>query len=195
MKSKRGMIRYVIVFIIFFVSVDAIGQPRCELKSCKIEYEFFDGINSGYKTLIFTDSGLIEKLIITAKTDTSKMPAEMKLMFKEMPREVKQLKIQTRNNVFLIDLISMTGEKQRRYHTGFQLPGPLLSKIGNDTFLQKTCEVYDVKVSKIWYWKGVAIKKELAFNEGGMIYERAISIDENYIIKKDEFKVPVNVKF
>lgn len=195
MKSKQGMIRYIIGLIIFFVSVDAIGQPKCELKSCKIEYEFFDGINSGYKTLIFTDSGLIGKLLITAKTDTSKIPAEMKLMVTEIPHEVKQLKIQTRDSVFLIDLISMTGEKQRRYHTGFQLASPLLNKIGTDIFLQKTCEVYDAKVSKIWYWKGVVIKKELAFKEGGMIYERAISIDENHIIKKDEFKVPVNVKF
>lgn len=189
------MIRYAIAFITFLSSLNAMGQPRCELKSCKIEYEFFDGINSGYKTVIFTDSGLIDKQIIIAKTDSSKIPAEMKLMMKDLPDQVRQLKIQTRDSVFLIDLISMNGEKQKRSLLNFSLSGPFLTRIGTDTFLQKTCEVYDAKVSKIWYWKGIAIKKEVAFKNGGMIYERAISIDENYIIKRDEFEVPVSVKF
>lgn len=189
------MIRYLIFLIVFVSSIDAVGQPKCELKSCKIEYEFFDGINTGFKTLIFTDSGLIDKQVIFAKTDTSMLPAEVKLMVKQMPEKVNQLKIQTRDSVFLIDLISMTGEKQKRHFMGFGLSSPFVTKIGTDTFLQRSCEVYDAKVSKIWYWKGVVLKKELAFKDGKTIYERAISIDENYIIKEDEFTVPVHVNF
>ena len=47
---------------------------------------------------------------------------------------------------------------------------------------------------KIWYWKGIVLKKEYIISSTQKIYEYATSIDENYVIKEDEFKVPKNVK-
>ena len=64
-------------------------------------------------------------------------------------------------------------------------------KVGEDTFLGKRCEIYDMGGAKIWYWKGVALKKVLLADQ---IYEDATSVDENYVIKPDEFEVPKNVK-
>lgn len=185
-------------FLLFIVSgllyFDLYSQPKCELKSCKIVYEFFDGINTGYKTIIFNDSGLIDKQIVISKIDTSKLPPEAKSMFK-FSNEANQLKIQTSDSVFLIDLISMTGTSNIRWGAGLRVESPFIIKIGTDTFMQKVCEVYDAKVAKIWYWKGVYLKKELVFKEGGKVYERAILIDENYIIKEDEFLPPKGVNF
>lgn len=170
------------------------AQPKCELKSCKIVYEFFDGINTGYKTIIFTDSGLIDKQTVISKIDTSKLPPEAKSMFTVL-NETKQLKIQTKDTIYLIDLISMSGIKSTRWGVGLSVGDPFITKVGTDTFMNRVCEVYDAKVSKIWYWKGVCLKKELTFKEGGKVYERAILIDENYIVKEDEFTVPSGVKF
>jgi hypothetical protein len=122
------------------------------------------------------------------------MPAEAKAMFSKVS-ETNQLKIQTTDSVFLIDLISMTGVKNIRWGASLNFDNPFFTKIGTDTFLNRICDVYDARVAKIWYWKGVYLKKELAFKEGGKVYERAILIDENYIIKEDEFLLPQGVKF
>ena len=69
-------------------------------------------------------------------------------------------------------------------------------KIGYDTFLNKTCEIVGFQGFKIWYWKGLALKKEMALSPNPKVYEYATDIDENYIIEKNEFKVPaaVNLK-
>ena len=69
-------------------------------------------------------------------------------------------------------------------------------KIGHDTFLNQTCEIVDFQGFKIWYWKGLALKKEMALSPNPKVYEDATAIDGNYIIKGDEFKVPaaVNLK-
>ncbi len=185
-----------ILFLVFATAwfTTVIAQPKCELKSCKIVYEYFDGINTGYKTIIFTDSGLIDKQIIVSKIDTTKLPPEAKPMF-QSGQESKQLKIQTYDSVFLIDLNSMKGYKSARLSLVLRAENPFIVKIGTDTFMQKQCDVYDARVSKIWYWKGVYLKKEIAFKEGITIYERAILIDENYLIQKDEFTIPEGVQF
>ncbi len=46
---------------------------------------------------------------------------------------------------------------------------------------------------KIWYWKGIALKKEMNI-DNLKIYEYATFIDEDYKIKVDEFLVPRNIK-
>lgn len=50
-------------------------------------------------------------------------------------------------------------------------------------------EIYGLKA---WYWKGIALKS--GFSKDNGIFEYATSIDENYIIKEDEFKFPDNIE-
>jgi hypothetical protein len=64
-----------------------------------------------------------------------------------------------------------------------------LKVIGREIYLQKPCEIVSFgNEFKIWMWNKLALRKELVnASDGVNIFERAIEINENYIIKKDEF--------
>jgi hypothetical protein len=46
---------------------------------------------------------------------------------------------------------------------------------------------------KIWFWKGIALKKQNAYETNLDIGEVAVSIDESYVIKRDDFSIPENI--
>ena len=66
-------------------------------------------------------------------------------------------------------------------------------KVGEDTFMGKKCEIIDMEGYKRWMWNGIALKKQLDMLPAGQWYKYAIAIDENYVIKKDEFKIPAGI--
>lgn len=69
------MNRQLILFTCFlFYALSLFSQAPCDIKSCKIEYEFFDGVQKGTKTLIFDDSGWIEKQFVFSILDSTKLP-------------------------------------------------------------------------------------------------------------------------
>ena len=94
----------------------------------------------------------------------------------------------------------MIGEPQRKntrfsiqtLPSSFKLPEERL--IGIDTFLNRKCIIksYGDKI-KFWYWNNLVLKKE--FVEGDIVktLECATVIDENYMIKSDEFEIPKDV--
>jgi hypothetical protein len=187
------MRQFLFLFILFIgQALDANSQAQYKIKSCKIDFVFAGGkLEKGTKTLTFTDSGKIEKELSETFRDTSAMS--------EFPKEVvgnrivfHQLLIHTADSIFYVDLDSMTGTK--RITSGFgssSFISDQMTKIKEDTFLNKTCEVMNMNGVKLWYWKGIVLKKEFPING---LYEYATSIDENYVIKEDEFKVPKSVK-
>lgn len=154
------------MLLLVFSLINSFGlfsQPLCEIKSCKIEYEFFDGIQKGTKTLIFDDSGWIEKQIVFSILDSTKLP----------PFLAGSPKVKTVNNiltlktlkwVYNIDLDLKTGQRtSRTLFTMKSLTDNFMKKIGEDIYLNKHCIIYDFNGFKIWIWKGITLKKELAF--------------------------------
>jgi hypothetical protein len=189
------MYKYLTLLICFaFYAFTSFSQAPCDIKSCKIEYEFFDGVQKGTKRLIFDDSGWTEKQIVFSILDSTKLPP-----FPSGSPEIKTvsniLTLKTLKWVYNIDLDLKIGQRSPRTLFSMKsMTDNLMKRIGVGVFLNRTCVIYDFNGYKIWIWKGVTLKKELAFPDGSKVYEIAISIDENYIIDKSEFKVPSGVK-
>ncbi len=201
-----------ILFIAFLITLtfDSLAQSPYQIKSCKIDFVFFNSFQKGTKTLIFKDSGKIEKEIGEIYSIDTK--ALKKLGWKK-PRPVMHvLHIRRQDSVFFLDLDSMVGSgrfaltlvgsshpEEPIIQTGkdtfdvdiLAFVNSQKKKIGEDTLLGRPCDIIDFNGVKIWYWKGLALKKEIIPQK---VYEYATSIDENYVIKEDEFKIPNGVK-
>ena len=177
-------------------TVVGYSQAPFEIKSCKIDFVFANGFEQGTKTIVFNDSGRIGKEFGVIHVDTSANA--------DIPKEVignrtvyNRLIIQKHDSVFVIDLDLLEGSKRAALYfnagksANDTLFGNMQKKVGEDTFLRRKCDIYDTGGAKIWYWKGVALKKVLLVDQ---IYEYATSVDENYVIKPNEFEIPKNVK-
>lgn len=183
------------LLILLLLSLTSQTQPPYRIKSARIDYIFNNGFQSGTKTLIFTDSGRTEKVYGITQIDTSLLNTIPEEFSQTQPSSGK-LVIQTPDSIISIDL--KKGIANKRPRSDIDLSSFLdshLKPIGTETFLNRMCEVMDVGGFKIWYWKGLALKKELMIDGNQKVYEYAVSIDENYVIKPDEFKVPENVTF
>lgn len=180
--------------LLLILSISGQTQSLYGIKSAKIDYVFSNGFQTGTKTLIFTDSGKTEKAFAVTKMDTSRL--------KDMPEGFSAnntsqiLIIQTKDSVFTVDLVKQVGNRRQRFNLDMSsVFDDQRKSIGTDTFLNRVCDVIDFAGFKMWYWKGLVLKKEMTIDGDHKIYEYATSIDENYLIEADEFKVPDNVKF
>jgi hypothetical protein len=170
------------------------SQAPCGINSCKIVFEFSNGFQKGTKTLIFNDSGRVEKQIGVTQVDTSTNNDLPKGIFGS--RTVyNSLIIKTKDSIFNIDSDSLKGNKRAVFLStnGYKelLENGMATKVGTGIFLGRKCDMIDMGGAQVWYWKGIALKKELL---GDKIYEHATSIEEHYVIKPDEFEVPKNVR-
>jgi|SRR5579862_7922392 len=172
------------------------SQTPYGIKSCKIEFVFSNGLQKGTKIIIFTDSGRLEREEGTSSFDTS-----VSISFRQNLQGhgiiMHYLRIQTRDSVYSFDLDSMSGSrkarfKERRMSKDWSQGGE------NDTLLGKICTVKDLPPLKLWYWKGILLKRErtpLSYPPPFTEYEYATEIDEDYVIKPDEFAIPMNIKW
>jgi hypothetical protein len=190
---KQIILTAILVAILNFVQ----SQTKIQIKSCKIDFAFSSPYFKGTKTIIFTDSGKIEKVIGEEYMDTS-LNSVFKKNIISKPKIVHSLEIKTYDFIYSIDLDSMTGIRRPRFNFSGNLSpfmDSLSEKIGEDTFLNRKCDIVNFGGVKIWYWKGIVIKKEFPGEDTKQkTYEYATSIDENYVIKQDDFKVPKGVK-
>lgn len=172
------------------------GQAPFQIKSGRIDFVWRNGISNGTKTLIFDDSGRIEKLIGVEYIDTS--VDLQKLGFPEGLKNsrtlVNSLHIQTRDSIFSIDLDSSIGYSRPRLYWDLKSLFPPDRKIGNFEFLGRSCDLMETPVGEMLMWKGICLNKLFKNEIDPNLYEYAVLIDENYVIKKDEFKVPANIK-
>jgi hypothetical protein len=183
------------ILILIFFPLFIFGQSKSvfKIKSCNVELAFGTPYNKGTETIIFTDYGK-DKAVGVQYFDTSaKMDIPSALISKRIIYHF--LKIQTVDSVYTIDLDSAKGFGRIRLNWGDSFLSEIENgnKVKKDTVLNKLCDVIDFHGMKIWYWKGIALKKEFPAPLTGTYYEYAISIDENYIIKDDEFKVPKGI--
>ena len=88
---------------------------------------------------------------------------------------------------FFFDL--MAGGKRQRLNLNMSsMIQDQKKKIGHDTFLNKTCEIVDFQGFKIWYWKGLALKKEMALSPNPKVYEYATALIKIILLKKMSLK-------
>lgn len=180
-------------FLILYFFMTSYVSDSYQIKSCKIEFVFANGLQTGQKTLIFDKYGSLEKE--EGKSIVNKISND------EIPRELINqrvsyhlLTIKTNNSIFNIDLDSMTGTKKVLLEANRDVIDFRANKVGESFYLNRKCDIVNYNGVKIWYWKGIALKKEFP-SSGGAIYEYATAIDENYLVKKDEFSIPKNIKF
>ena len=184
-------------FLFFFLTVQVFNvqsQSSYQIESCKIEFIYYNGIAKGTKTIIFADSGRIEKQLVTQYVDTANN-SDIQQQFIGNRTVYHILQIQTQDSVFSIDLDLMIGSKRARFNIDMSsYINNEKKKIGEGIFLNKKCDITDFSGFNIWYWKGLALKKEMTISPTQQVYETATLIDEHYLIKEDEFKVPIGVK-
>jgi hypothetical protein len=185
--------RQILLILTVFFGQTFIGysQAPYKINSCKIDFVFATGsFQKGTKTLVFADFGKVEKQFGVTYLDTSANTEIPKGMLGN--RTVfHTLQIQTPDSVFSVDLDLMTGKKRVKFGFTSSLIDDQMIKVREDTFLGRKCNIMDFNGVKLWYWKGIVLKKEMPIDG---IYEYATSIDENYVVKEDEFQVAKGVK-
>jgi hypothetical protein len=186
------------------------------IKTVKIVYKFTNGPQSGEKIIIFDDWGRKEREEVVTNNDTvmfNKALSAIRQMMDSMPHSpifdsAKQsfqdavpavqhnLRIRDSGKVYSIDLdkntCHVTQDTQLLPDSGFfGQPGAR-----SDTLLGRPCKVVDFQNAfRIWYWKKIPVKKEVIQHGRAMgVIEYAISFDEGYKAKPDDFKIPPSVK-
>lgn len=181
---------------LFLVVLTGYTQAPYQVKSAKIDYVWSNGLSKGTKTLIFDDSGRVEKIIGKELFDTSVNLGDLGFpkAFKLNKTVQNSLIIQTKDSIYSIDMDSMVGSSSPRINMNLKSLLPKLKKLGEKEFAGKTCAIIETPFGKILMWKGICLNK---FYEGAPspeIYEYAVTVTENYVIKVDEFKVPSQVR-
>jgi hypothetical protein len=183
MKSKKVIVTLLAAF--FLIGDDSKAQAPYPIKSAKITYLTQDEMISGKNILIFTDSGRLEKqidsLIFTEKHDSG--ISRTLLHF---------LSINNQDSIISINLIDKTVTVTPM--KGLNFPVPDMKKIGEENVLDRRCEIFQYGGTTIWRWKGIILRQENYFPwEGTKSLRVAISIEEGYEIKPDEFDIPAGV--
>ena len=179
---------------IFLLVLTGKSQPPYQIKSCKVDFMFNSWFLSGTKTIIFADSGKVEKMSGSTDVDTASL-SKLTSKFNGQRTHNHSMLIQTPDSVFSIDLDSMTAYTRKRNPLKIAFDnGIMKNKVGEDTLLGRKCTIVQLDGFRIWYWKGIALKKETDISHGSIVLEHAVFIDEGYIIKEDEFKIPKGVR-
>jgi hypothetical protein len=190
------------------LSGSAVTRKHYPIKSCRIVFRFFNGPQSGTKTVIFDDWGNKEKEEAITMTDT----AAMRNNLAGAPPALRQMEIPAIQHNLLITVDGQRYAIDIDHHIGAQRPNLLIGGsmeaemkqmgfafVRTDTLLGKPCKVWeDPNAFRFWIWKDFyVIKKQMIQGlPGGMrIEEYPTEIDEAYSIKPDEFKIPDHIQF
>ncbi len=169
------------------------GPTPYDIKSGKIVYRFFNGIQQGEKTVVFDDYGRYEKMIgssIVASSATEDQGF--------VGDTIREMLIKKEGVLYKIDLNKGIGFKLSRtdilpLNLNSLRPGQMIT--GTDTVLGKECTIVEVFGSlRSWYWNRIPIRKQIIGS--GMtlkVEEFAISIEEDYTIRESEFELPIGI--
>jgi hypothetical protein len=167
----------------------AKGRKHYPVKSCRIVFKFFNGPQSGTKTVIFDEWGNKEKEEVVTMTGAAK------------------------ENILILTVASQRYIMDLDQHTGAKSPAKFLfggsleenmkqmgfTFVRTDTLVGKPCKVWErPRAFRLWIWNNCYVVKKKMIQDlpGGMrVEEYATEIDDSYSIKPDEFKIPDNIKF
>lgn len=173
-------------------------QKRYGVKSGIIEYDL-SGIQEGTKTLYFDDWGMKQaeytRSVISVNGYT---------------KAINLVNIIDGEYQYTINLDQKTGTKTRnpiikemeelKYEKGFIEFGEQMilkmgaEKIGNENFLGKDCDVYEIKKSntKLWVWNWIILKSEIKSGRIN-IGTTATKIETDVKIPSSKFALPEKV--
>ena len=170
------------------------GPTPYDTKSGKIIYRFSNGIQQGQKIVVFDNYGREEKMI----TNTI-MSLNINNSERNAGDTIHEMIIKKGNYIYKINLDAGTGFKLSRgeplpLNLDALRPGQVLA--GTDTILDRPCTIIEVFGSlRTWYWNRIPIKKQvMGTSTTTNVEESAVSIDENYMVRKNEFEIPEGVK-
>jgi hypothetical protein len=164
-----------------------------QIQTCKIVYQFVNGAQRGQKTLIIDRWGLFEREEVIVFTGNSARRPDSTIPM-ELFHTYHILNMVTQKDEYVVDLNRRTGIKRARQFSNAAntvLGGKVLK---SDTILGRECIVkeFDNGVD-IWFWKGIALKRQNANTTNLGVGEVAVSIDEGYVIKRDDFSISPDV--
>ncbi|NOZ09192.1 MAG: hypothetical protein GXO91_10035, partial [FCB group bacterium] len=172
---------------------------RYPVKSCIIDFEL-NGMQKGRETLYIDDYGKREARY--SKTT---------LGIGDSAKKSNTLMLMDETWIYNIDLINKTGTKTMNpvhapipvrqefkdmitlNHENMRKMGGKL--IGEEEFLKKKCEVWEIKAlhSKTWIWNGIILRSIV--NTMGMKQEvRAVKLQENVNIPPEKLTLPKELK-
>lgn len=170
------------------------GPTPYDTKSGKIIYQFFNGIQQGQKIVIFDNYGREEKMI-----SNTIMSLNIKNSERNAGDTIHEMIIKKAGFMYKINLDDGTGFKISRSETlplnlDALRPGQVIA--GTDVVLDRPCTIVEVFGSlRTWYWNRIPIKKEvIGTSTTKNVEEYAVFIDENYMVRKNEFDIPEGVK-
>jgi hypothetical protein len=183
----------------------ASGKPF-GIKSGRIVYTFFAITASGERILTFDDWGNTFKEELTTVQDTAtmeKLLMAVKGNSKSAPDSLFNMKMRAVQHYWGIRTPMQTWTIDPDRHIGYVTEsynppelGPIpATVVGQDTILGKPCQVVEQQHGiRIWFWKNIPLKKLPLWVSGPNVGEHATLIDENYVIRPNEFKAPANIK-
>ncbi len=207
-----------------FTTTFAIAQTeslkKYQIKSFVVEYKTtasgsFNGMGSvnseGTKTLYVDNYGALEV--------SEKMEKSSTIMMGTTQVENRhELDLTDASYIYHIDLVNKSGTKmevasaqqmanamyeglKKKYNTSDpKVIGRKMIEenggkwLGNESFLGKDCEVFELMGVKIWSYKNITLKSEGSIG-GITTTEVATSIKENVVIPSSKFNVPSGITF
>ncbi len=171
-------------------------EKRYETESGKVVYDVVSPEGKGTKTLYFDDYGLKESVHTVLKKRKKAVKDELVLLNKGKAYSVDLLDNTAQDISASFDMaqrisgknMSATGKEMLEQMGG--------TKTGNETYLGKNCEVWEVKMmgsTKMLIYKGVPLKTESRMM-GIKSSEIARSFDEGISVPDSRFQLPAGVK-
>ncbi len=191
---KTLLVTHLFLLFSFFTNDPYQEFKRYGIKSGIIEYEL-SGAQSGKETIYFDDWGYRE-----AKY------TEAELSFGGFSQKTNTLTILEGKMIYTIDLSTNTGTKMENplfaglkdedlQEMGKQMMEQMGGeKTGTETFLDRTCEVWEIKQmgTKTYVWESIALKTEV--NMGMQMNITAVSMKEGEV-PQEKLKIPEGVAF
>lgn len=176
------------------------GYQRYGIESGQITYKL-SGFQNGTQTIYFDQWGMREAIYL-----------EYAIEMAGIKQEIKQVIISDGEWIYTVDLIRKLGTKakNREYEKIIEnagtkdlgelgkeiLEGMGGKKVGEEEFLGKNCDVWEINSlkTKEWLWKNIVLKLDLQITGGAYTLE-ATDIQENISVAEEKFKVPEDIEF
>ncbi len=187
-----------LVILLCAVSSYSIDMKKYQIKSGIVEYKI-TGKQQGTQTLYFDNWGLLSSEYQEATTSMMGMTVKsytLNITDKEWTYNINlDEKTGTKvSNKDIKDLMNSLDKKDMDELGRKMMERLGGKKIGNETFLGKNCEVWELTKlkSKVWVYKYIPLKTIM--NIIGEVTIEAVKIEDNASVAADKFVVPKGIK-
>ena len=204
MKALPGGLRFfLVIFAIAGWSADSFSQDfrRYKIRSGIVEYKM-SGMQTGTETIYFDRWGMREARYTQTEIKVANMSVKqnrLTLLHGEWTYGVDlDKKTGTKTPTPLWK--ELTGAAKRQGKDATEIGEEMLArmggrKIGAETLLGKSCDVWEIKSmnTKSWIWQGVTLKTEVNMM-GKMMTTEAVRLQDNVSVPEEKLTLPNNVK-